>query len=80
MRMIAPETLAAAMGWCEAAYVMPMAAASSVVESAMFETGSGLGVTTARKAVLELCVAMAMRPPAVVAASCMPGERCSVAR
>ena len=54
---------AAMMGWWVANQVSPMAMASSAVLSAMLEMGSGLGVTAARTAVLEVCAASAMAAP-----------------
>ena len=61
-------------------HVSPMAMPSSPVLNAMFETGSGLGVTTARTAVFELCATMAMAAPPNVASNCISGERCELAR
>ncbi len=48
-------------GWCVANHVRPIATTSSVELSAILVTGSGLGVTAARKAVLVLCEARAIR-------------------
>src|SRR6185312_12564253 len=62
---------AAIKGWCVANHVNPTATTSSVLLSAIFDTGSGLGVTTARNAVFELCVASATAAPAPVAIICI---------
>jgi hypothetical protein len=52
-RSSASVMLAAAQGCCVASHVMPTAATSSLLLRAMFDTGSGLGVTNARAAVLD---------------------------
>ena len=73
-------TLAAAQGWAVASQVMPTAATSSLLLKAMFDTGSGLGVTNARAAVLDPCAAKAIAAPTAVASTCMPGVSWVVAR
>lgn len=70
---------AANTGWWVANHVRPTAARSSVVLSAMFERGSGLGVTAARTAVFELCAANATPAPIAVARICIAGESCELA-
>jgi len=57
-----------------------MARTSSLVLSAMLETGSGLGVTAARNAVFDPWAASAMAAPAAVARTCISGDRCMLAR
>jgi hypothetical protein len=78
-RIMAPMRIASAdeaaiTGWWVANHVSPTAAVSSMVLRAMFEIGSGLGVTAARTAILELCVARAMVAPIAVARICICGE------
>ena len=53
--------LAAAQGCWVASHVRPTAATSSLLLKAIFDTGSGLGVTSARAAVLDPCAARAIR-------------------
>ena len=48
---------------------MKTAKVSSPALSAKFEIGSGEGVTATRAAVLPLCAASAIKPPAMVASS-----------
>lgn len=57
----------------------PTAATSSLVLSAMFDTGSGLGLTAARTAVFDPCAASAIPDPTATASNCMGGDRCVVA-
>ena len=70
---------AAMKGWWVANQVRPMATVSPAVLRAMLETGSGLGVTAARTAVLEVWAASAMAAPKVVASICMVGLSCELA-
>ena len=58
--------LAAMKGWWVANQVMPTATTSSVELRAMLEMGSGLGVTAARTAVLEVWAARATAAPMAV--------------
>ncbi len=75
----ASATPAPIRGWCVANQVKPTAAASSPVLSAMFEIGSGLGVTAARSAVFDPCAASATTAPIAVARICISGESCALA-
>src|ERR1700761_1804387 len=76
----APSAIdALAHGCTVTSQLSPTAAASSVVLSAMFEIGSGLGVTAARTAVFDPCAANAMPDPTATANSCIGGDRCVVA-
>ncbi len=70
------STIAAAMYGCWAAIqVRPIAPTSSPKLSAMFEIGSGEGVTAARRAVLPPCAAKAIAAPSTAEASCIPGDK-----
>lgn len=51
-----------------------MAATSSLAERVMLDMGSGLGVTMARAAVLEVCAMAAMVAPTAAARSFISGE------
>lgn len=73
---ISTKAIVAAVHGCSVtSHVRPIARASSLVLRAMLETGSGLGVTTARTALFELCAISAIAPPAAVASNCISGDR-----
>src|SRR5579884_2238556 len=57
-----------------------MATTSSLVLSAILETGSGVGVTAALIAVFDPWETIAMPAPATAARSCISGDSCSLAR
>ena len=70
---------AAAIGCRVASQVRNTASVSSPALSAMFETGSGNGVTATRAAVLPPWAAKAIAPPASAASNCFSGESWDVA-
>ena len=56
-------------GWFSAAYMPPITAMSSPMESVQFEKGSGEVFTTARVPILVAWVAADNEPPSIIAAS-----------
>jgi hypothetical protein len=72
--------IAAAQYGCRpASHAMKIASASSPTLRAMFEKGSGDGVTATRAAILPPCATNAMHPPDNPATSCSAGDRWAAA-